>query len=591
MGYPTRDDHDEYLSMLADEGYLIEALARTLFPEGRQVGYRQDVESAAWETMAALSDSCTLFEATFISRGKMARADILVRRGAVFELIEIKSRGFDRQKNDGLIRDGRPNVFRAGRNPEAIRNEWRPYLEDAAFQVSVLQEVFPDAQIIPYLLMPDTSRPVAFDGLHHRFVQRSPHPGAEDPLAPSADYTGDPRDIRRNAFLARVNVADEVHCILPDVRRRADHYLTSLLPSLTRLETPLSTNCLDCEYRFADGEGCGFTECWGKLAGVTPHVLDLYHVKSLGGADGPLVNKLLAQGKASLYDIPERQIARRDGTVGEHAQRQRRQIANTRANREWVSDKLGALLDSLVFPLYFVDFETCASAVPRYRGMRPYETIAFQWCCQTMAAPDARPAHSDWLQTADAFPNGEFAAALRRQVGDRGSILVWASHEATVLRRILAQLTERGEGNSAVAVWLDETLSSGRLIDMNQLTLKHYFHPLMGGSTSLKIVAEAIWKTDPRIRARLPQYLTEGGDPPASPYRSLPPLRIGDRLVSVAEGTGAIMAYYTMMERTAANATLEAGRWRQLLLQYCGLDTLAMVMVWWRWRELVGRKN
>jgi hypothetical protein len=320
-------------------------------------------------------------------------------------------------------------------------------------------------------------------------------------------------------------------------------------------------------------------------------VLDLYHLKSLGGADGLLVNKLLAEGKASLYDIPERQIARRDSLVGEHAQRQRRQIACTRENCEWVSDELGAILDSLLFPLYFVDFETCAPAIPRYRGMRPYETIAFQWSCQTIAFPNARPVHSDWLQMADAFPNGDFAAALHRQLGDRGSVLVWASHEATVLRRILAQLTERGEGNSEIAAWLDETVSYGRLVDMNQLTLKHYFHPRMGGSTSLKVVAEAVWGADPQIRTRLPQYLADVGEPSASPYRALPPLQIGDRLVSVAEGTGAIMAYYMMMERTVANATVEAGRWRQLLRQYCGLDTLAMVMVWWRWRELVGREK
>jgi len=39
-------------------------------------------------------------------------------------------------------------------------------------------------------------------------------------------------------------------------------------------------------------------------------------------------------------------------------------------------------------------------------------------------------------------------------------------------------------------------------------------------------------------------------------------------------------------ERAAAGATLEAGQWRRLLLQYCQLDTLAMVMVWWHWRGL-----
>ncbi|MBK7218012.1 MAG: hypothetical protein IPH95_13420 [Candidatus Promineofilum sp.] len=58
---------------------------------------------------------------------------------------------------------------------------------------------------------------------------------------------------------------------------------------------------------------------------------------------------------------------------------------------------------------------------------------------------------------------------------------------------------------------------------------------------------------------------------------------MGERSLSVVEGTGAILAYYTMIERAAAGATLEAERWRQLLRQYCKLDTLAMVMVWWRW--------
>jgi hypothetical protein len=44
-----------------------------------------------------------------------------------------------------------------------------------------------------------------------------------------------------------------------------------------------------------------------------------------------------------------------------------------------------------------------------------------------------------------------------------------------------------------------------------------------------------------------------------------------------------------MIERSAADATLEANRWRQLLRQYCTLDTLAMVMVWWHWRQLTGQ--
>ncbi len=588
-GYPTLDDGNEYLATLADQGYLIEALARTLYPDGRRVGYTPDIESAAWETMAALTDTCTLFEATFISGGKMARADVLTRRGDVFELIEIKSCSFDRQQYEAQLAAGQPTLFRAARNPAEIHRDWRPYLEDAAFQVAVLQELFPEARVIPYLMMPDTSRPCFIDGLHQRFVLRSHHGMDGDPAPLAADYTDDPRDIRRNPILARVNVSAEVDILLPDVRRQAEEYLKSLRPTLTRVVTPPSVSCRSCEYRVAKGELRGFHECWGELADVKPHILDLYRVQDVGGRQSPLANKIISRGKAGLFDLPEKEITRRDGTVGEQSHRQLRQIAYTRANLEWVDDGLGAALESLVYPLYFIDFETCTPAVPRYRGMRPYETIAFQWSCHLVAAPEAAPQHSEWLQTADTFPNGAFAAALRRRLGDEGSILVWAGHEATVLRTISRQLIERGEGDSEIVAWIGDTLANGRLVDLHQVACHHYFHPRMGGRTSLKVVTDAVWQSNPAIRARLPQYLVETEEGQVSPYQALPPLTIAGREMAVAEGTGAILAYYTMMERQAANATLEANQWRQLLRQYCGLDTMAMVMVWWHWGALTSR--
>lgn len=587
-GYPSLDERDEYLALLADQGYLIEALARTLYPDGRWVGYRDDVESAAWETMSALTENCTLFEATFVSNGKMARIDVLVRRGNVFELIEIKSRGFDRQKNDELLAGGKPNLFRQLKAPHVIRTEWRPYLEDAAFQTAIMQDVFPEALVIPYLLMPDTSRPCAFDGLHHRFTLQSIRESGRGGLLPASEYTDDPRDIRRNPLLARVNIAEEVDDLLPDVRDKADEYLKSLIPSLQRVITSPSTNCRDCEFRVAEGQLRGFHECWGDMADVAPHILDLYRVRDVGGRKKPLADDLIAQGKASLFDVPERKLVRQDGTVGEHSKRQRLQIRYTRSNREWTSDELGQILDSLPHPLNFIDFETCTPAIPRYRGMRPFETIAYQWSCHTLVGLDSAPRHSEWLQMVDSFPNATFAGALRRQVGDHGAILVWSTHEASVLQTVRRQLAERGDGDSETASWIEEVLGSGRIIDLNALTLKHYFHPRMGGSTSLKTVADAVWQSSPAIRARLPEYTAGPDERVTSPYKALNPLIIEGREISVAEGAGAIIAYYAMMERLAANAVLELNQWRELLRQYCKLDTAAMMMVWWRWRELTG---
>ena len=582
LGYPTREDGDEYLAALADQGYLIEALARALYPDGRWVGYRDDVESAAWDTMAALApDTCTLFEATFISGSKLARADILVKRGQLIELIEIKSCGFDRAKNDELVRAGQSNLFHSPRATDGLQTKWRPYLEDAAFQTAILQDVFPDLEIVPYLLMPDTSRPCPVDGLHHQFSLRT---SSGDAGVPSAEYTGDRRELHRGLFLTRVDVGQEVARLLPTVRQRADAYAADLMPALRRAAPTLSVDCRHCEYRLAEGERRGFHDCWGALADASPHILDLYHISDLGGRGGALANELIAAGKASVLDIPERAVRKSDGSRGEVAHRQLRQLTGLRENREWLDEELRATLAALPYPHFFVDFETCAPAVPRYRGLRPFETIAFQWCCQTIAAPDALPSHSEWIQTTDTFPNTAFAAALRRELGDHGAVLVWGSHEATVLRGIQRQMAERGETDSEIYDWLDRFLAGGRLVDMCRLTLKHYFHPRLGGSTSLKIVADAVWQSNATVRARLPQYVQQTADGGlSSPYAALPPLQVGSRSLSVAEGTGAILAYYSMIERAAAGATLEVERWRQLLRQYCKLDTLAMVMVWWHW--------
>ena len=590
-GYPTLEDGDEQLSMLADQGYLIEALARTLYPDGRWIGFNDDVESAAWDTMSALTDNCTLFEATIISGGMLARVDILIKRGNVLELIEIKSRGFNRRKNDELLRQGQANLLRAPRSPDGIHNEWRSYLEDVTFQTNILQQVFPDVTVIPYLLMPDTSQTSQIDGLHRHFSLRSLNKGNGDGVVPFSDYTDDPRLIRRNPLMCRIDVREEVGLLLPEVRRQAGEYLNSLLPTLRRITSPLSTSCRSCEFHFPDGQLRGFHECWGEMADVTPHLLDLYYVSQAGGRNSGLADKLIAQGKASLFDVPTKSLARRDGSMGEFARRQRLQIECIRDNREWISNELGTVLDSLVFPLNFVDFETCNPAIPHYRGMRPFDVIAYQWSCHTINSPSADPQHSEWLQSVDTYPNEAFITGLQHRLGEEGSILIWSKYEVTVLRAIRQQLIERDAAGSELAAWIGRVLDSNRIVDLNQVTLKHYFHPRAGGRTSLKVIADAVWQSNPAIRRRLPQYVAETEDGPLSPYQALPPLSIGDRQIAVAEGMGAVVAYYRMMERAATSATLEAAQWRRLLLQYCELDTIAMVMVWWHWHELTGQVN
>lgn len=580
MKYPTVEEGDDYLDMIAHQGYLLEALARALYPEGRWVGSGYDLEGAAWETMAALAeDHCTLFEATFIIRGKLARIDILVKRGNTLELIEIKSRGFNQREHESLLAGGQRGLFYQKRHNDQITAEWRPYLEDAAFQYSILDELFAGVTIVPYLMMPDTSRSCDSDGLHRQIVVQ---PVVDEKSTPLAVFSGDPRELRRNLFLTKVNVLPEVRQLLASVREASEHHRATLTPRLTRPQTPLSLDCRRCEYRVTGSEPNGFRDCWGELADVNPHILDLYNVGRLSGKSGRLADELIAAGKAGMYDIPGDSLRRRDGKESSVTDRMRIQITCTREGREWVSDELSSILDGLVYPLYFIDFETATPVIPRYRGMRPFQPLAFQWSCHTLDAPEAAPVHSEWLQAADQYPNKDFAKALRRQVGDAGTVLAWSKHEATILRAVSTQLTERETGLDGLVNWL--TTTANRLIDMNELTLRHYFHPLMRGSTSLKVVADAMWQASPRIREQFSDRHDSSGL-----YASLPPVIVRGREVSVADGRGAILAYYEMMDSEAAGSLLEAERWRSLLLRYCELDTLAMVMVWRHWRALSGR--
>lgn len=381
---------------------------------------------------------------------------------------------------------------------------------------------------------------------------------------------------------------------MPDVETATHKYLASLHPKLRRIPTQISVGCRGCEYRFSadDDARNGFNECWGKLAGVTPSLLDLYYVSSLGGRGGPLVNGLIERGKAGLFDVPEESLVKADGSVGEINKRQIIQLECTRTNTEWMSRDFPKILASFQFPLHFINFETTAVAVPYHAGMHPYEQVAFQWSCHRLEA-DGSMKHFEWINTDDAFPNFQFAESLLECLGDDGTIFMWAPHENTILNAVLSQMDGRGHKNPALKKWLGNVIrdgsgSSDRLVDMNRLTVKHYFHPLMKGRTSIKVVCDALWKISPELRKQYPEYIKVVDGEILSPYKSLPPLEIDGTLVAVAEGTGAIRAYEAMVYGLEKEDTQAKEKWKRLLLQYCKLDTLSMVFIWQHWLRVAG---
>ncbi len=591
-GYPSLNDENEYLMLLAEGGYMVEKIAKLLFPAGREIGFDGPSEAAAQETLRALAaENVTLFEATLIRGQKLGRVDILIKRGHVFQLIEVKAKSYDGEEDAAAKAGGRRSLFWKKKG-DGIISGWQECLEDVAFQVLVLRELFPQATIHPFLMMPDKSKTTPIDRLHSFFrIMRIKQRGS-DSTRLVVEFNGDVQQLRSHHFLSQVPVGAEVEHLLPEASKAASDYAGSLNPDLRKIPTPISVACKKCEYH-ADGteRGDGYRECWGALADLKPHLLDLYHVGDLGGRGGPVANDLIARGKVRLFDVPRGRLVKADGTVGERNKRQITQIDCTRRDVEWMSGALPRILQGYKYPLRFIDFETTAIAVPYHAGMHPYEPVAFQWSCHRLDSPGGALTHAEWINIKDAFPNFQFAESLMECVGSEGTVFMWATHENTILGMVLRQMGERNYRNAALERWLRgmvkcDTLHPGRLVDMNRLTERHYFHPLMKGRTSIKVVCDALWQTNPSLRAAFPEYVKEKGGEVLSPYASLPTLEIAGTMVSVAEGTGAIRAYEAMVYGVERNDLTTRENWKRLLLQYCKLDSLSMCMVWEHWRRM-----
>jgi hypothetical protein len=583
--YPSTQDEDETLEFLADGGYLVEAIARLLHPEGVEVEEGRSPEDDARQTLAALrAERITLFGATLLHSNLLARADILKKDGSHFELIEVKSKSYDSADPEGRF------VGKRG----GIASEWREYLEDVAFQVHILRQLFPQAEITPCLCLPDKAKTTSIDRLFAQFTLTPP--GASTHFhRPVVSFTGDAEKLRRDHCLATVNVKAEVDMLLPEVSAKAAQYAASLFP-LTRLPALIGADCRDCEYRVEpEVERNGFRECWGALADVTPHLLDMYQV---GKISGHRANELIAQDKAGLYDLTEADLQTKKGEVGPIDQRRRIQLKHTRENTEWFSRELTGLLRGHRYPLHFIDFETSQPVVPYHAGMHPYELVAFQWSCHSIRRPGTpiQVEHAEWINVEDEFPNFAFAHTLRDWLGEAGTVFTWSHHERSVLSEIRRQMDARPHDDPALRAWLDDLLTGDRLVDLCAVARDHYFHPEMKGWVSLKAVLPAVWPAAAGLHSHpafAGYYQVQDGRV-LDPYVTLPPLPFGeggDTAQVVREGTGAMRAYQEMLYGPSRADAAQRANWRRLLLQYCELDTAAMVIVWWHWANHCGVLN
>ena len=140
------------------------------------------------------------------------------------------------------------------------------------------------------------------------------------------------------------------------------------------------------------------------------------HVGYLPRLHASAMEQLEELGVESVHDIP---------ADFELSEIQRRACDTMQTGQPWFSAELKGEFESLKYPLYFMDFETVNPAIPRFRGMHPYDHLPFQWSVHVQTQPDVAPEHFEFLAMDSSDPRPAFISSLCDALGERGNIVVY----------------------------------------------------------------------------------------------------------------------------------------------------------------------
>ncbi len=266
-----------------------------------------------------------------------------------------------------------------------------------------------------------------------------------------------------------------------------------------------------------------------------------YPIYDLSRGSKNQYRELLDMGITLIKDIPD---------TFKTSTKQKLQIQSIRSGQPIIKhEAIKKQLDGLQFPLYFLDYETYAEALPMYDNYGPYQQITTQFSIHAAEAPDSSDLkHYEFLARENHDPAQELAKVLCDVIGETGTIIVWNKGFECGRNEELAMLVpEYAEQLASInkrTFDLMEVFSKGLYVD-------YKFH----GSASIKKVL-----------------------PVLAPELSYKTLEIG-------EGATAMIKWHEMVYGDISDE--ERDTVANNLLTYCKLDTWAMVEIWRKLNELI----
>jgi predicted RecB family nuclease len=254
-------------------------------------------------------------------------------------------------------------------------------------------------------------------------------------------------------------------------------------------------------------------------------------VLHLSGVPKEKLFQLYNSGVKTINDIPDDHEANRSFKL---------QVESLTSNKA-IIDKPGIkkFLETINYPLFFMDFETIMPAIPLYNNTHPYQHIPFQYSIHFKETKSSTLVHYEFLAEAGSDPRRQFIEQLIKHTSRPGDILTYYStFERSVLNNLKRDLPEYTNDIDYILYRIKDLITP--------FENKLYYHPLMKGSYSIKNV--------------LPALVSD----------------LNYNTLNIGSGSIAMAAFEHLQTEVDIFKIAET---RDALKAYCEMDTLAMVKI------------
>ena len=256
-------------------------------------------------------------------------------------------------------------------------------------------------------------------------------------------------------------------------------------------------------------------------------------IYSIAGAlGGKKLDKLLDEGILEVSDIPSEMLTTKKLERHHHVTK------NDTVHIE--KENIRKEIEKIEYPIYYLDYETYSSAIPIFDGYRPYQRIVFQYSLHVQREPGGDLEHYYFLAKEFKDPTEDLSKSLREVVGPKGSFVTWNKSFEEGCN------SEMGQRCPEFKNFYKDI--NDRMFDLMEIFKEGYYvHKKFHGSASLKKVLPVM----------------------------APELSYGD--LDIQEGMTASNTWGKTIRSDIEEQEKE--KVFNSLLDYCELDTLAMVRI------------